>query len=583
MVRKSFIFICLLASLCTWAQGPNNSGTYYKNADGKSGESLKTALCGIISKKSKSPSYDDFLELYKITDTRPDGKVRDWYSNATNFVHIKDKAGNYKQEGDVYNREHLVPQSWGPAKAGDITYVVPTDGYVNNRRSSYPFGEVGTATYTSANGYSKLGSCKTPGYTGVVFEPNDEVKGDIARIYFYMTTCYENTCTNWSGVFTGGTKYQPLAQWTYDMMVRWSQLDPIDDVERARNNAIARTDVQGNRNPFVDYPGLEQYIWGSKKDVAFSYDNYESGSGEIAGRVEQPVFSPEEGTFADSVVVTISCATEGATIYYTTNGVDASTNSSMYTEPLHIKATTTLKAIAVKADMATSYQQTATYTITTTEPYTPGTGTDEVVFALNNATFGTVANGSLSGSDLHDYTATKDGITVTYAKGSATNMYMNGSQIRLYAGNSITVTSTGNDITDMEFTLVLNKSNKVMQCSTGTISDLTWTGKAQSVTFSVNSGSGHLQLSQLKVKLAADEQHTQPVEGDVNGDNAVDVADIASIISIMATGSAGDSPASADVNGDGTVDVADIATVISIMAGTATSTLPAANDEGHDR
>ena len=70
----------------------------------------------------------------------------------------------------------------------DIVHVLPTDCYVNNRRSSYPFGEVGNATYTSNNGYSKLGSCKTSGYSGTVFEPNDEIKGDIARIYFYMVT-----------------------------------------------------------------------------------------------------------------------------------------------------------------------------------------------------------------------------------------------------------------------------------------------------------------------------------------------------------------------------------------------------------
>ena len=569
MKKRILSSLCLLvaATIGTWAQGPNNSGTYYKNADGKSGSALKTALYGIISKQAKTPSYDNFIQIYKTTDTRADGKVRDWYSNATNYVHEKDKAGSYKQEGDVYNREHLVPQDWGASKAGDVTYVVPTDGYVNGKRSNWPFGEVKNPTYQSENGYSKVGPCATQGYTGTVFEPNDEVKGDIARIYFYMTTRYETTCTKWSGAMFTGTSYQPLAAWAYDMLLRWSKLDPIDDVEIARNNAIARTDIQGNRNPFVDYPGLEDYIWGDKMDVPFSYDNYDSGDSVIAERVAQPVFSPADGTYTDSVVVTITCATDSAVIYYTTDGSNPTEASLVYIEPVMLTETTTLKAIAMKDSLRNSFLQEATYVIRSSQP---GTVTaEEVDFALNNVTFGTTVSGALSGSALHDYTATKDGITVTYAKGSGTNMYMNDKQIRLYGGNSITVSSDNRQLAEMEFTLVLNKDGKTMQCTTGTISDLAWSGPAQSVTFSVNSGSGHMQLSQLKVKLTASDKPTQPVAGDVNGDGSVDVADIAAVISVMAGDTLGEERLAdaADVNGDGSVDVADIAAIISIMAG----------------
>lgn len=111
-----------------------------------------------------------------------------------------------------------------------------------------------------------------------VFEPNDEVKGDIARIYFYMATCYEDRATTFVGgtgqyVFNDkGTAYEPLRPWVQEMMMRWSQLDPVDSIETARNDSVFI--IQGNRNPFVDYPGLEQYIWGSNMDVAFSYNNY---------------------------------------------------------------------------------------------------------------------------------------------------------------------------------------------------------------------------------------------------------------------------------------------------------------------
>jgi len=502
---KTRLLLTFLVTLCAvgmQAQGPNNSGTYYRNANGKSGEALKTALYGIISKKTHSPSYDELITLYEITDTRADGCVRDWYSNITHFTHGKDKAGSYKKEGDVYNREHSVPQSWGAPKA-DIVHVVPTDGYVNNRRGNYPFGEVGNITYQSANGYSKLGSCKTAGYSGTVFEPNDEVKGDIARIYFYMATCYEGSCQNWGNDVFTGTKYQPMAQWAFDMMVRWSKLDPVDEVEIARNNAVARTDVQGNRNPFVDYPGLEDYVWGDKKSEAFSYDNYQGGGGGtvVTDRVEQPVFSPDGGTFTDRVEVTITTATEGATIYYTTNGAEASVNSKVYEDPITLTSNTTLKAIAVKEGMSTSYQTTANFVITssggTSEP------TDVVDIALNNSLFGTACVGSLSGGDLKAYTGTKNGITVTYDKGTGSNMYLNDAQLRVYPGNTLTISTANGTLSEVEFTIVLNKNGKTIEATTGTVADGIWTGNAQSVTFGVNSGSGHIQLSQAKVKCTS--------------------------------------------------------------------------------
>ena len=567
MKRKTLLTLCLLAAatLGTWAQGPNGSENYYQAADGKCGEALKTAMYNIIKKQDRTPSYDNFLDLYKQTDTRPDGKVRDWYSNVTNFVHIKDKAGTYKKEGDVYNREHLIPQGWGANKAGDIIYVVPTDGYINGMRGDLPLGEVGNVFEGSANNYSKWGASVTPGYTGKVFEPNNEVKGDIARIYFYFATRYANECSKWNGtMFNGKTVYQPLAKWAYDMLVRWSQLDPIDEVEIARNNTIALASVQGNRNPFVDYPGLEDYIWGDKKEVPFSYDNYDAGGGTVAQRVAQPVFSPEGGTFSDSVVVAISCATDSATIYYTTDGTEPSENALVYDGPVTLKVTSTLKAIAMKDDMRNSFKTTAQYTIITGGDVVPAEGT----IALNDNFFGTSFGGALSSAQMGTFVGTKDGITVTYAKGNGANMYINDSQIRLYPGNTLTVsTDDHSDIVWAEFTLVLNKEGKTMEASTGTINDLTWTGSANSITFSVNSGKGHMQLSQLMVKRATSDP--DPIRGDVNGDGTVDVADIAAIIDVMAGATVPEASASgtADVNGDGTVDVADIAAVIDIMAG----------------
>jgi endonuclease I len=276
-LKTSIITLFFAIATTALAQGPNNSGTYYSAADGQKGAELKTALHNII----KSPSvvsYNGLKEAYKKTDVRPDGYLRDWYSNITSFV-PGSAFGTYKKEGDAYNREHTVPQSGfnenSPMKS-DIVHVVPSDGYINNMRSDLPFGNVDkTKTYKySKNEYSICGQSRTQGYTGTVFEPNDEVKGDLARIYFYMATCYEDRIANWTGgIFGTNGKYPGIVGWQLDLLMSWSELDPVDEVETARNEACYG--VQQNRNPFVDYPGLEQLIWGDKQGLAFSYDNYE--------------------------------------------------------------------------------------------------------------------------------------------------------------------------------------------------------------------------------------------------------------------------------------------------------------------
>ena len=279
-LKRQFSLLTLLILVAQlFAQGPNNSGTYYKTADGQKGKALKTALFKIIS-THKDIGYNGLYECYKKTDKRADGKVWDMYSNTTNFS-FSDNNGNYKDEGDMYNREHSVPQSWfkeaSPMKA-DIVHVVPTDGYVNNRRSSYPFGETSEPSWRSNNDFSKVGPSSVEGYTGTVFEPNDEYKGDFARIYFYMATCYEDKIARWvsngtASTVLDGTPYPAYKKWYINMLLRWAKEDPVSQKEIDRNNAVY--DCQQNRNPYVDYPGLEQYVWGDSTDVAFSYDNYD--------------------------------------------------------------------------------------------------------------------------------------------------------------------------------------------------------------------------------------------------------------------------------------------------------------------
>lgn len=290
----------LLAVTNLYAQGPNGSGTYYKNADGKKGAALKTALCGIISTGYNKRSYDQLWTDFRTTDARPDGKVWDMYSNATNFTFGTDQAGSYSKEGDVYNREHSFPNSWfGGSKShvaySDLNHLYPTDGYINNMRGNFCFGETNSPSKTSKNGFSKLGPCSYAGSGAVTcFEPNDIYKGDFARTYFYMVTRYEDEIVSWfqnygskEGVSEtlGGTTYPGLTDWQLNMLLEWSALDPVsNDKEVPRNAAVYS--IQKNRNPFIDYPGLEEYIWGSMKNVAFSYDNYQNPTAIITTKTE---------------------------------------------------------------------------------------------------------------------------------------------------------------------------------------------------------------------------------------------------------------------------------------------------------
>ena len=253
-------FAALLSSLALPAMADEPDG-YYEQAYGKSGYALKTALHQII-RDHASLSYDALWDAFRTTDVREDGYVWDMYSDC-DFRFGSNQCGNYKQEGDCYNREHSFPKSWfddARPMYTDLFHLYPTDGYVNGRRSNNPFGEVDVPDYTSQAG-CKLGPNATPGYSGTVFEPLDEYKGDFARTYFYMATCYEDRIASWGSCpICNGTDDQSFDDWAVDLLLKWNEQDPVSDKERARNDAVYV--YQKNRNPFIDYPELVEKIWG---------------------------------------------------------------------------------------------------------------------------------------------------------------------------------------------------------------------------------------------------------------------------------------------------------------------------------
>ena len=239
---------------------------YYSSAANKKGYALRVALHHII-KDHEALTYSELWNAFPSTDRKPNGKVWDPYSDnpggepAYEYTFITDQCGNYSTEGDCYNREHSVPASWfndATPLYTDLFHLYPTDGYVNNRRSNYPYGKVGSATWTSLNG-SKVGSCTTPGYTGTVFEPIDEYKGDFARSYFYMTVRYmdKNMGVTANSMFTNGS----LKPWALQLLIQWHNQDPVSQKELNRNEAIFA--LQENRNPFIDFPELVGKIYGN--------------------------------------------------------------------------------------------------------------------------------------------------------------------------------------------------------------------------------------------------------------------------------------------------------------------------------
>lgn len=272
--RTILVIIAFLCSAVSFAQAPNG---YYDSARDLCGEDLRQKLYSIISSHT-ALSYNELWSAYRQTDLDGNGKIWDIYSNC-NFTPGTDQCGNYNSECDCYNREHTVPQSWfgdaTPMKT-DLFHVYPTDGWVNNKRGNLPLGKVSNPTYTSGNG-SKIGPCSASGYSGTVFEPIDEYKGDLARTYFYMSVCYKNkNLGQTSESMFEGSELKP---WALQMLLQWHYNDPVSQKEIDRNNAVYA--IQHNRNPFIDCPYFAEAIWAGHCDFESCLSPLESANTEI--------------------------------------------------------------------------------------------------------------------------------------------------------------------------------------------------------------------------------------------------------------------------------------------------------------
>lgn len=284
-MRHIYILFLFIAGLA-YSQIPSN---YYDSANGLSGYALKTQLKNIVTSGHtyNASSYDNLFTAYASTDRdyyyENDGSLLDIYSenptgSETSYNIPNDECGgNITGEGQCYNREHLFPQGFfnnsdALPMVSDIHTVVPTDGFVNNGRSNYPFGIVSNTNTSYANG-SKWGTGNNYGYTNRVFEPIDEFKGDIARAMLYFAVRYEDNWNDSGWEAPDASPYNPLngtsdqfyETWFINTMLDWHAADPVSQRELDRNDEAYN--FQGNANPFVNHPEYAALIWNPVPDT----------------------------------------------------------------------------------------------------------------------------------------------------------------------------------------------------------------------------------------------------------------------------------------------------------------------------
>ena len=324
---KTALWFALSALLSGSAQAEIPAG-YYDSCEGKSGQDLLKALYSKITNHT-NVGYDGLWEVYKESDVRADGTLWDIYTTkawSSNFT----KCGNYSLIGDCVNREHSMPKSvWGGGKSAqysDAFHLYPTDGKVNGQRSNYPYGECANGTRLPNNGsvqaLGRLGTSTFSGYSGKVFEPDDQYKGDLARSYFYMAACYNNLIGSWTqgemGNMMAGNSYPVFKTWAVNLLLKWARQDEVSQKEIDRNEAIYS--FQKNRNPFIDHPELVEYIWGDKVGTAWYAD---------AAANAADILQPVANTTVDMGIAAINLE-KTATITIKTKGVTGNVALSVY-------------------------------------------------------------------------------------------------------------------------------------------------------------------------------------------------------------------------------------------------------------
>lgn len=273
--------MCLLIGSVAWAEMPRDY--YPDNLVGRNKGDLKTELHKLLKEHHRIEyGGKGTWVVFRESDRRDNGTVWDMYSNTVRYFQSSGATPGM-------NIEHSVPKSWWGDDypytvdgSFDLHHLVPSDADANSAKSNYILGEV-TGTVKFDNGVSKVG------YNDVkrlnVFEPADEYKGDFARMYMYFVTCYQDYVwrSNGTNMFITGS-YPTLNSYAQELLLKWHREDPVSQKELDRNDAVYS--FQYNRNPFIDYPQIAEYIWGDSTEYAFNFDG---------GAVAAPTISAKRG------------------------------------------------------------------------------------------------------------------------------------------------------------------------------------------------------------------------------------------------------------------------------------------------
>lgn len=313
MMKHTYLFLATLLFSGATASAEAPSG-YYDDCENRGGKSLLEALHSTITQHT-TVSYSGLWDLYHTSDVDDNGKIWDMYSTKR-WTPGREQCGSYSKVGDCYNREHSLPKSWfndASPMVSDAFHIYPTDGKVNGQRSNYPFGECANGTTLPSSGgikaLGKLGASTFDGYSGTVFEPDDQYKGDFARSYFYMAACYNDRIAGWKSDMLAKNNFPVFSAWAIKLLLKWHRQDPVSEKETERNDAVYAR--QKNRNPFIDHPEMVEYIWGDKSNERWS------SKADVAASINSPL----DGSTIDmgqmiagmSAVRTVTLKTTGAT------------------------------------------------------------------------------------------------------------------------------------------------------------------------------------------------------------------------------------------------------------------------------
>ena len=275
-MKKILLLAIGLAFVCTSADAVYKQG-YYDKMDGKKKEALKAAAKECVEWHTRLV-YTDLPNYWQYSDVYPDlyDGCKRWWDMYSDNIYLIRPGQNARSSfsANKMQREHSVPKSWWK-KNGDVEYtpaysdmwnLFPSDGPANQAKLNYPLGLCKSTTFN--NGVSKVGPAQTGygGGSGNVFEPADEYKGDFARSFFYMAMVYDDLPWVVNYMYRQNS-WPTLQPWAYEMLLQWSRADKVSQKESDRNDEVEKS--QGNRNPFVDFPELAEYIWGTRTNEVF--------------------------------------------------------------------------------------------------------------------------------------------------------------------------------------------------------------------------------------------------------------------------------------------------------------------------